>query len=280
MKYKNENLISKFVNVLNSRLFLIAGFAILVMLLLKQCRETDAAKAEALREHNNLLASQDSVRIIKKEKDLAIFEKSSFQLKVSELSDEQKKLISQLELAKNGRKTTPRTIIETVVEYRDSIRNVASTISKDSSGQESITFLHNPQLPGKNKLKISGKVPYALGINRDKLDSTKYTASISSGKVSLDVEQTIDIVTGIYQEPKSKRIMTRVSTTYPGLTFSEINSFDITDNPETRNLMKKSRKEFGLGVTVGYGFGASGVKPGIIVGVGLHYTPKFLQFGK
>ena len=260
--------------------FFTSPIVILVMLLLKQCGETDAAKAEALREHNNLLASQDSVRIIKKDRDVIIAERSSFQLKVSELSEEQKKLISQLELAKNGKKNTPKTVVQVVVEYRDSIRNIASTISKDSAGQESITFLHNPQLPGKNKFKVFGKVPYTLGVNKDKLDSTKYNAFITAGNVSLDIEQNIDIVTGIYQDPKSKRIMTRVSTTYPGLSFSEINSFDVTDNPETRKLLKKSRKEFGLGFTVGYGFGSSGVKPGLIVGVGLHYTPKFLQFGK
>jgi hypothetical protein len=76
--------------------------------------------------------------------------------------------------------------------------------------------------------------------------------------------------------------MTRVTTDYPNLTFSDINSFEITDNPETRKALKAARKEFGLGVQLGYGISGSstGLSPGIYVGVGLHYSPKFLQFGK
>jgi hypothetical protein len=280
MESKNENTVSKVTKFLSNKTVTVGIIACLAILLLNQYNSAQNAKAEALREHNNLLASQDSVRVIRKDRDLAIFEKSSFQLKVSELSKDQKDLISQLELSKNGKGTTPKTVIEIVTEYKDSVRNIASTINKDPNGQESISFVHNPQLPGKNKLKISGKIPYELGLNQDSADSTKYTSFLKSGLVSLDIEQSIDIVTGIYQDPKSKRIMTRVSTTYPGMNFSDINSFDITDNPETRRALKTARKEFGFGFTLGYGFVPGAAGPGLMVGVGLHYTPKFLQFGK
>lgn len=280
MESKNENTAMKITKFLNNKTISVVAIVLLAMLLLHQYNAAENAKAEALREHNNLLASQDSVRVIKQDRDLAIFEKSSFQLKVSELSKEQKDLISQLELSKNGRGTTPKTVIEIVTEYKDSVRNIVSTINKDPNGQESISFLHNPELPGKNKLKISGKIPYELGIDRDPLDSTKYNAKLNSGLVSLDIEQNIDIVTGIYQDPKSKRIMTRVSTTYPGMSFSDINSFDVTDNPETRKALKAARKEFGIGLTLGYGFSPGAPRPSMIVGIGLHYTPRFLQFGK
>jgi hypothetical protein len=64
------------------------------------------------------------------------------------------------------------------------------------------------------------------------------------------------------------------------MNFSDINSFDITDNPETRKALKSARKEFGFGFTLGYGFVPGAARPGLMVGVGLHYTPKFLQFGK
>ena len=58
--------------------------------------------------------------------------------------------------------------------------------------------------------------------------------------------------------------------------------FFITDSPETRQLMKSARKQFGLGLNLGYGLnmGANGINPGVYVGVGLHYSPRFLQFGK
>ncbi len=274
--------VKKTLDLVTSRGFMLIAIAVLLFLFLKQCGATSDAEREAKREHNNYLASIDSVRTIKKERDHAIYEKSAFQLKVSELSKEQKDLIKDLDLKSNGRGTTPKTVIQYVVEYRDVVKNIASTVEKDPNGGESITFVHNPELKGKNKLKIEGQVPYTVAILKDSLDSTKYFAEITPGGTTLDIEQSIDLVTGIYMDPKSKRIMTRVSTTFPGLTFSEINSFDITDNPETRSLMKASRKEFGLGLNLGYGLGINnqGIVPGLYFGIGIHYSPRFLQFGK
>ncbi len=272
----------KILGFITSRTFMLIAIAVLIFLFMRQCGVAKNAEAEARREHNNYLASIDSVRTIKKERDHAIYEKSAFQLKVSELSQEQKDLIKELDLKSNGRGTTPKTVIQYVVEYRDVIKNIPSTVDKDPDGGESITFLHNPELKGKNKLRIAGKVPYSVNILRDSTDSTKYFAEIIPGGTTLDIEQSIDIVTGVYMEPKTKRIMTRVSTTFPNLTFSEINSFDITDSPETRQLMKSSRKQFGLGLNLGYGLnmGSNGINPGVYVGIGLHYSPRFLQFGK
>lgn len=274
--------IKKVTGFLTSRGFMLIAIVVLVLLFLRQCGVANDAEKEAKREHNNYLASMDSVRTIKKERDHAIYEKSSFQVKVSELTQDQKNMIKQLDLNSNGRGTTPKTVIQYIIEYREVINNIASTVEKDPDGSESITFLHNPELKGKNKLKISGKVPYSVNILKDSIDSTKYFAEIIPGGTTLDIEQSIDLVTGVYMDPKTKRIMTRVSTTFPNLTFSEINSFDITDNPETRKLIKSSRKQFGLGLNIGYGanVGVSGINTGIYVGIGIHYSPRFLQFGK
>lgn len=281
MKYFNKETISKIGNIVTGRFFMLAMLAILSLLLLRQCGESENAKSEALREHNNYLASLDSVRTIKSEIGNLIQEKATYELKVSELSDEQKALIDQLGLKSNGRGNTPNSVINMVAEIRDSI-NVISTIVKDPNGDESITFTHNPQMTGNNKLKINGKTPYVVEIRVDPNDSTKYIASVIPGLTSLLMEQNIDITTGIYRDPKTKRMMTRVSTTYPGLTFNDINSFDITDSPDTRKALKAARKEFGLGIQLGYGLSGSntGITPGFYIGAGIHYSPKFLQFGK
>ena len=160
--------------------------------------------------------------------------------------------------------------------------NIKSTVEKDPNGDEYISFLYNPEMPGNNKLKITGKSAYIMYLRVDPTDSTKYIATVVPGITNLLMEQNIDITTGIYRDPKNKRMMTRVSTTYPGLTFNDINSFDITDSPDTRKALKTARKEFGFGVQIGYGLSGSntGIAPGFYVGVGLHYSPKFLQFGK
>jgi hypothetical protein len=288
MKYINKENLGKAKQVLGkasdlfgNRFFLLSVIVVMVMLTLKQCGEADHAKAEALREHNNYLASLDSVRTIKNELGHIIQEKATYELKASELSKEQKDLIAQLDLKSNGRGNTPNSVINVVTEIRDSV-NVASTIIKDPNSDESINFVHNPQMTGNNKLKITGKTPYVINLQADPSNPTKYVASIVPGLTSLLMEQNIDITTGIYRDPKTKRMMTRVSTTYPGLTFNDVNSFDITDSPDTRKALKAARKEFGLGIQVGYGLSGSnaGITPGFYIGAGIHYSPKFLQFGK
>lgn len=281
MKLLDKDTISNVSSVLTNRFFMLAVIFVMILMFLKQCGETSHMEAEAKREHNNYLASLDSVRTIKNENGNLIQEKSAYELKASELSKNQKELIYQLGLKSNGRGNTPNTVINVVTKIRDSIR-IASTIIKDPNGEESINFLHNPSMPGNNKLKILGKTPYTINLRVDPLDSNKYITSIIPGMTTLNFEQNIDITTGIYRDPKTKRMMTRVTTTYPGLTFNDINSFDITDNADTRKALKAARKEFGLGIQLGYGLSGSvsGISSVFYIGFGLHYSPKFLQFGK
>jgi hypothetical protein len=282
MKYLNKDNFDKAYSVITSRGFMLLCIVVLILLFLRQCNETSHAETEAKREHNNYLATSDSVRTIKNDNGVLVQEKSAFEIKVSELTRYQKKLIEQLDLKSNGRGNTPKTVIQIVTEYRDNIIGIPSRISRDPNGKEYIDFVYAPELPGKNKLRISGKTPYTLGLFRDPKDSTKYLSSISPGGTDLSIEQNIEITTGLYRDPKTKRLMTRVSTTYPNLTFNEINSFDITDNKETKQALKSARKNFSFGLSFGYGIvgNSTGVGPGFYTGVSLNYSPKFLQFGK
>ena len=276
------NKLNDVVKILTSRSTLVMAVVLLIVMFLRQCNETAMIEAEAKREHNNYLAQMDSVRTIKSQNGQLIQEKSAFQLKVSELSDEQKQLIRRLELNSNGKGTTPKSVIQTVGTFRDTSIKAQSKITKDPNGNEFVTFVYEPTFPGKNKLMISGKTPYIVNLSKNPKDSVDYIASVVPCTTSISIEQRVDIVTALYQDPKTKRLMTRVTTDFPNLTFGEINSFELTDNPETRKALKSARKEFGLGLQVGYGLSTSpaGLSPGVFVGVGLHYSPKFLQFGK
>lgn len=282
LNYLSKEKIGKIMSFLTSRFFTVVVMVILLLLLLKQCNENKYLEAEAKREHNNYLASLDSVRTIKNELGHIIQEKSAYQLKVSELSKEQKELIGQLDLKSNGKGSTPKAVVQIVTEYKDSIVNIASKVVKDPNGSEAINFVYEPSLPGKNKIKIEGKTPYTISLSRDPKDTTVYISKLLPGGTNLVINQNIDLTTGLYVDPKTKRLMTRVTTTYPNLTFNEINSFEIVDNPETRKALKSARKEFGLGLNIGYGISGNqnGLAPGFYVGLGLHYSPKFLQFGK
>jgi hypothetical protein len=247
---------------------------ILALLLIRQCNQTSEAEKEAKREHNNYLAERDSVRFISNKLGNSVYEKSAFELKMSELSKENKDLIAKLDLSK---KKTPEVVIHTVTEYVDIFKEVPAKISQDSSGKKFIDFLHNPKLPGSNALSISGKIPYELSITSL---HNNISPNISIGNAEIKIEQRISIVTGLYRDPKSKRLMTRVSTDYPGISFSDINSFQISDTPENRKTLMGERKRFGIGINGGFGYvvGKGGFSPGAFIGVGIHFSPKFLQF--
>jgi hypothetical protein len=269
-------------NVATNRLFLIGAIVVLIFLSLRQCEKANGLEEEVRREHNNYLASIDSVRTIKKERDHLIVEKSQMELKVSELSEEQKELIKKLGLNPNGGKSTPSVVTEIQIVYVDRFVNIPTKVEKDKDGNESITFTHSPEMKGKNSLTITGKIPYTLDIIKSTEKEDLVFAKLNPGNAELDIKQNIDIVTGIYRDSKTKRLMTRVSTEYPGITFNDINSFSILDTKENRDALKGERKPFGLGINLGLGVAGNqkGIYPGIYLGVGLHYSPKFLQFGK
>lgn len=273
-------MINKVKNILDNKLLYLIAIVILGILFLKQCGETDHAKKEALRNFNNLLAEQDSVRTISSKLGNTIAEKSAFELKYNELSVEQEKLIGRLEIEKKKR---PSIVIQTEIEYRDSsiIVPVRNLEGKDGN---SLEFTYNPQLPEKNKLLVDGKIKYAV-----KTDSTlsefgkwNYTYKLETGDVNLSISQKIDLVTGLYKDPKTGRLYVRASTTFPGITFSEMQALNMVDDPATKKAMRESRKPFGIGAFVGAGLGFStnGYLLGPVAGVGLTYQPKWLQFGK
>lgn len=258
------------------RNYLVISVVILILLLLRQCNANNELKKEAKREHNNYLASQDSVRLVSSKLGNAVYEKSAFELRMSELSQENKDLIKKLDLSRNK---TPEFVVETVTEYVDVFRDVPTRVEKDSSGQNIVSFVHNPELPGKNFLKISGNVPYDIRLDRNPSNPALVSATLLPGSAEIGIEQSISITSGIYRDPKTKRLMTRVSTDYPGVTFSDINSFEVTDTPENRKTLMGERRRFGLGLNAGFGYvvGAGGMSPGAYIGIGLHFSPKFLQ---
>ena len=252
------------------------------MLLLKQCNATADAKKEAERNYNNLLAERDSVRVLQSKNGNMLVERAAFQLKYNELTKEQEELIDRLELSG---KRKPSVVIQTEVVYKDTSILVPVVATQDG-GNTYLKFTHNPSLPGTNRLLISGQLPYTIDTDTiwDTLDKSKFkfVSTVIPGTAKLSMEQKIDLVTGLYTDPKTGRLFVRASTSFPGITFSEMQALDMVDDPATKKALKQARKPFGIGFMVGYGLtvGKNGYIAGPSVGLGLTYTPKWLQFGK
>lgn len=238
------------------------------------------AEQESARNHNNYLAKQDSVRILSSSFGGVLAEKSALKLKYDELSQENKDLIDRLELAKNKK---PSVIIQTEIVYRDTGISVpTSTIVRDS--MKLLVFEHQPKLPGKNFLSLSGQIPYRIvtdsSLNPD--GSYQLNFRLVSQPVALNFEQKIDLVTGLYTDPKTGRVYVRATTDFPGISFSELQALEMMDDSATRQALKKARKKFGIGFNFGWSIaaGTNGYVMGPGVTVGLTYTPTFLQFGR
>ena len=256
------------VSFLTGRLFPILLSVFLMFLLLRQCGITENAREEANRNLGNLLAQQDSVKHLETRLSGALAERSAFKLKYNELSDEQEDLIKRLELE---RKRKPGVIIKTEIVYRDTTIVVSST-NHNEGDSSYIAFSYNPVLPGTNRLLIDGTIPYTFDS-----DST-----IFPGDASLSIEQRIDLVTGLYSNPDDGLLYIRASTDFPGLKFRELQALNMIDDPETKRALKSARRTFGVGVSAGYGISLDngGYTVGPFLGIGLSYSPKWLQFGK
>ena len=276
------NKFKSYLSIVNSRAIYLIGIAVLVMLLLKQCNATADAKKEAERNFNNLLAERDSVRVLESKNGNMLVERAAFQLKYNELTEEQEELIDRLELSG---KRKPSVVIQTEVVYKDTsiMVPVAATQEGDNTY---LKFTHNPTLPGTNKLLIAGQLPYTVDTDTswDPSDKSKFkfVSTVIPGTAKLSMEQKIDLVTGLYTDPKTGRLFVRASTSFPGITFSEMQALDMVDDPATKKALKQARKPFGIGFSIGYGLtvGKDGYIAGPSVGLGLTYSPKWLQFGK
>jgi hypothetical protein len=267
--------IGKILALLNNRYFPVVAIVVLSFMLLRQCNVAQDAKREAERNMNNLLAEQDTVRKISSKLGNALAEKASFQLKYNELSKDQEELIKQLELARNRK---PGVVIETRIVYRDTTILVPVQ-SEIGDSTNLLKFSYDPDLPGNNRLAVNGILPYTT---KDTIFNGDERILIVPGYANLSIEQRIDLVTGLYRDPKTGRLFVRASTTFPGISFNDINALDMVDDPGTRKALRGARKPFGIGVNVGYGmvFTTNGYQAGPVIGIGLHYSPKFLQFGK
>ena len=276
------NKFKSYLSIVNSRAIYLIGIAVLVMLLLKQCNATADAKKEAERNFNNLLAERDSVRVLESKNGNMLVERAAFQLKYNELTEEQEELIDRLELSG---KRKPSVVIQTEVVYKDTsiMVPVAATQEGDNTY---LKFTHNPTLPGTNRLLIAGQLPYTVDTDTiwDPSDKSKFkfVSTVIPGTAKLSMEQKIDLVTGLYTDPKTGRLFVRASTSFPGITFSEMQALDMVDDPATKKALKQARKPFGIGFSIGYGLtvGKDGYIAGPSVGLGLTYSPKWLQFGK
>lgn len=267
----------------NTRMLVLGAFIILLILFLRQCNATKAAKAEAelqkqetQRISNNYEAAMDTIRQGKFDKDTWRAEKSGYELTLDELKGKYADLLGDFEIEKNK---PPKVVIKTEYIIKEVIREVPIFVEIDAFGNTSLTFNDSTRHNANNYRYLSGKIPYKIVM--DPIDST-YNVVPSPGTFELTLGMNLNL--GLFQDKKTRKISIVADTDYPGVTFTTLEGASIMDDPKNKKIIRSMRKTWGLGVNLGYGLlvntGSGSISTGPYLGLGLSYSPKFLQWGK
>jgi len=251
------NILSFFTDPKNTRMILLGGIIVLTFFLFRQCEATSAAKGEVTRITNNQIALTDSIQNYKDKWGNSVGEIRGLVLKIEELND-------SIEIEKNK---PPITIIETKTKIVEKIVEVpVKTIDTVIGSYESAITFNNNASWDKSYRNVNATIPYSISND-----------SISLGEASIDIKQNIWLSASILQDTKTEEVFVKLKTDYPGVTFNDATGIMIDPNSKGLNkIRRKSRKTLGIGFQLGLGYSGNTVAP--YVGIGLGYTPKFLQW--
>lgn len=241
----------------NTKVLFLGSIVILIFLLLRQCEATKSAEGEVTRIINNQLALDDTIKNYKDKWGNSIGEIKGLKLKIEELND-------SIQIEKNK---PPITIIETETQIVEKIVKVPVKTIDTVIGTYTSAFTFNDNKKwNKSFRNLNATVPYSISND-----------SISYGDAIINLKQNIWLSAQLTQDVKTEEIFVRLKTDYPDVKFNNATGILIDSNSKGLNrIRRKSRKTLGIGLQLGVGLGGTGVTP--YVGVGLGYTPKFLQW--
>ena len=244
-------------NPKNGRLLTMIVLVVLSILLFRQCEQTRKAEWETTRISNNWKASQDTIRNYKDKNGNSAAEIRALTLTL----DEAKKEI-QFEKSR-----PPVTVIKYETKIVEKLVEIqVATVDTIIGNFNSAAIIASEASWGKSSRKIKTTVPYSFTDGK-----------ATFGDATIDLEQNIFLTASILRDKKTKEVFVNLSTDYPGTRFNSAQGIMIDQSSSGfRDLQFQSRKSLGLGLQLGVGITGAGVSP--YVGVGLNYTPKFLQW--
>jgi len=267
----------------NTRMLLLAGVVVLILLLLQQCNAKNAARDEAEKQKqetqritNNYRAAEDSIEQYQIDKDTWEAEKKGYLLDYDELKSDYSNLLADFKEEKNK---PPKVVIRTEYIIKDSIRDVPVLVEIDSLGNKTMKFGDSINHDKSNFMVFDGKIPYEITF--DEIDSVY---RLVPGSASLDFELGMNLDLGLFQDEDTKEVFIKAQTNYPGLKFTTLDGALVRTSDENKKALRALRKPWALGLNLGYGavvdVGTGTVSTGPYFGVGISYSPKFLQWGR
>ena len=273
------------------RLVFVVGL-VAIILLQHSCnsklqQQIEEAKAEAQRASNNAEALADTLRQRKINDTTLLAEKLALKLTLKELKQGYSDMLIGFEQFK---KQNPKVIEKITVNNYETIREVPVYAKMDSLGNGTMSFSDTAKFADGNYRNLKGVISYSSKLFNKK-DSVEMSFGklgvynkVTSGLGNFVLDQGIKLKVGLFEDPKTHKVSIAATTSYPGIKFTQLEGANIMDDKDSKKATRQFRKTWGVGFSIGYGgtvdLKTSKVAFGPQVGVGLHYTPKWLQWGK
>lgn len=246
---------------------------IVALLLMQQCNRIEGLKEEleiaqkvADRNYNNLLASQDTIRLERNINGDLVSTISSYEYSIEILQDQKEDILKKYNdaLALNQRYKEINNLISAQLEIKDSIIS-ASKVTVDNDSIK-VDLVDNKKWDKYNWRNFRGEV---VLYPKDSLFIVRRSI--------FEIEQGVSLTMAILNIDGRDQL--KVSSPYPGLTFTNIENINIVNDKLNRSTIKSGGWSLGFGV--GYGINLNNqqvVSWGPSIGVGLYYSPKWLRF--
>ena len=289
-----EKIKNFFFNPKNKQLvnFLLIAFLVLVILMQRSCNsdlknKLENKDSEITRINNNIDASKDILKQYKINDSTYRAERLAYSITLKELNNNYKGLLSGFE---DFKKSPPKVIINQPLLIREIIKEIPVTATIDNKGVGKFNFTSEVNYPDNNYRKINGYIPFTSKFF-NKSDSSvvnyenlPYYLNLDPGSANIDLEQKINIKLGLFEDPKTKKIKIAANTSYPGITFTGLDAYDILNEDLIKKQNQGGKKTWGLGLHIGYGstvnLSTNKMYFGPQIGIGLNYSPKWAQWGK
>lgn len=281
-------------NPKNRGILKLLAIAILVAIILMQCSQNRGLKNDIEQQKFEIQRSQNNAEALKAPIVQGSINDSTWRAERLALKltiDELKKGYSDMLVGfEEFKKQNPKVIEKLTVNNIETIKQIPVYAKIDSMGDGSFSFNDSINFADGNFRRIKGILPFESSFFNKK-DSTQADLSkiglytkIKPGAGNFTLEQRIKLKVGLFEDPKTNKVTIAATTSYPGISFSQLDGADIMSNDISRKAARNFRKTWGIGFSVGYGVGVNlktnQVFLGPQVGIGLHYTPKWLQWGK
>jgi hypothetical protein len=288
------NIWSWLTNPKNRSILKLIAIAILILIILMQCSQNrglkgdlEQQKTETQRIQNNYEALHTPLIQGKINDSTLRAERLGLKLSLDELKKNYSDLLIGFEEFK---KQTPKVIEKLTINNIETIKEVPVYAKIDSLGDGALTFNDSVNFADGNFRRIQGTLP-VISRFYNKKDSTQIDLNklglyeqLNPGAANFNLEQKIKLKVGLFEDPKTNKVMIAATTSYPGISFTQLDGADIMDNDISKKAARNFRKTWGIGLSIGYG-AAVNLKTnqmflGPQIGIGLNYTPKWLQWGK